>query len=146
MSQFCNLHVQTFIAMFRVAQTELKCNWFYRNCLANDGNTSTLSGFSNSSTRSSLKQNWKMTLQSREILIVALKLSIACWKCFIRSKEFDKNFSKWNQYMYHKIASSNTSRLRAHVGLFRLLMKGIFGSYVLWPFDKNYIFLISDAH
>ena len=62
-------------------QTESKCNWFYRNCLANDGNTSTLSGFSNFSTRSSLKQNWKMTLQSREILIVALKLSIqVCFK------------------------------------------------------------------
>ena len=77
-------------------QTESKCNWFYRNCLANDGNTSTLSGFSNFSTRSSLKQNWKMTLQSREILIVALKLSIACWKCFTSTKEIDKNFSKWN--------------------------------------------------
>ena len=101
LSQFCNLHVQTFIAMFRVAQTELKCNWFYRNCLANDGNTSTLSGFSNSSTRSSLKKNWKMTVQSREILIVALKLSIACWKCFTSSKEFDKNFSKLNQYIQY---------------------------------------------
>ena len=32
---------------------------------------------------------------------------------------------------YRKITSSNTSRLEAHVGLFRLLMKGIFGPYVL---------------
>ena len=32
---------------------------------------------------------------------------------------------------YRKIASSNTSRLEAHVGFFRLLMKGIFGPYVL---------------
>ena len=31
---------------------------------------------------------------------------------------------------YRKIASSNTSRLEAHVGFFRLLMKGIFGPYV----------------
>ena len=32
---------------------------------------------------------------------------------------------------YRKIASSNTSRLEAHVDFFRLLMKGIFDSYVL---------------
>ena len=42
--------------------------------------------------------------------------------------------------IYRKIASSNTSRLEAHVGFFRLLMKGIFGPYVLWPFDKKLIF------
>ena len=32
---------------------------------------------------------------------------------------------------YRKIVSTNTSRLEAHVGLFRLLMKGILGPYVL---------------
>ena len=32
---------------------------------------------------------------------------------------------------YHKVASSNTSRLEAHAGIFRLLMKGIFDPYVL---------------
>ena len=31
---------------------------------------------------------------------------------------------------YRKIASSNTSCLKAHVGFFRLLKKGIFGLYV----------------
>ena len=31
---------------------------------------------------------------------------------------------------YRKIASSNMSRLEAHVGFFRLLMKWIFGPYV----------------
>ena len=41
---------------------------------------------------------------------------------------------------YRKIASSNMSRLVAHVGFFRLLMKGIFGPYVLWPLDINLIF------
>ena len=35
---------------------------------------------------------------------------------------------------YHKVASSNKSRLEAHAGFFRLLMKGIFDVYVLWPF------------
>ena len=42
--------------------------------------------------------------------------------------------------MYRKIASSNTSRLEAHVGFFRLFMKGIFCPYVIWPFDKKLIF------
>ena len=32
---------------------------------------------------------------------------------------------------YRKVASSNMSRLEAHVGFFRLLMKGIFEPYVL---------------
>ena len=39
-----------------------------------------------------------------------------------------------------KIISSNTSRLEAHAGLFRLLMKGIFEPYVLWLFEKKLIF------
>ena len=47
---------------------------------------------------------------------------------------------------YRKIASSNTSRLEAHVGFFRMLMKGTFGPYVLWPFDKKLYFLLSNAH
>ena len=41
---------------------------------------------------------------------------------------------------YYKIVSSNTSCLEAHVGFFRLLMKGIFGPNVLWPFEKKLIF------
>ena len=41
---------------------------------------------------------------------------------------------------YHKVASSNTSGLEAHVGFFRLVIKGSFGPYVLWPFDKKLIF------
>ena len=39
-----------------------------------------------------------------------------------------------------KGASSDTSRFEAHAGLFRLSIKGIFDAYVLWPFDKNFIF------
>ena len=34
-------------------------------------------------------------------------------------------------FIYRKIASSNTSRLEAHAGFFRSLMKGIFDPYVL---------------
>ena len=47
---------------------------------------------------------------------------------------------QWNSYC--KVASSNTSRLEAHAGFFRLLMKGIFDPYVLWPFDKKLISLL----
>ena len=32
-------------------------------------------------------------------------------------------------YSYCKVSSSNTSRLEAHTGFFRLLMKGIFDPY-----------------
>ena len=32
---------------------------------------------------------------------------------------------------YHKVTSSDTSRLEAHTGFFKLLMKGIFDPYVL---------------
>ena len=42
--------------------------------------------------------------------------------------------------IYRKVASSSPSRIEAHAGLFRLLMKGIFDPYVLWPFDKKLIF------
>jgi hypothetical protein len=41
---------------------------------------------------------------------------------------------------YHKVESSNTSHLEAHAGIYRLLMKGIFNAYVLWPIDKKLIF------
>ena len=40
---------------------------------------------------------------------------------------------------YRKVASSNMSCLEAHAGFFRLLMKGIYGPYALWPFDKKLI-------
>ena len=38
---------------------------------------------------------------------------------------------------YRKVASSNTSRLEAHTGIYRLLMKGIFDAHVLRPFAKE---------
>ena len=36
-----------------------------------------------------------------------------------------------NRNTYRKVASSNTSRLEAHAGFFKLLMKGIFDPYLL---------------
>ena len=47
-----------------------------------------------------------------------------------------------NQTVYRLVASRSTSRLVTCLGLFRLLMKGIFGPYVLWPLDRKLIFWI----
>jgi hypothetical protein len=52
---------------------------------------------------------------------------------------YKKKYIKKNNYLtpyqinveYCKTASSNMSHLEAHVGFFRLLMKGIFGPYVM---------------
>ena len=41
---------------------------------------------------------------------------------------------------YRRVASSNLSRLEPHPGFYRLLMKGNFDNYLLWPFDKKIIF------
>ena len=43
---------------------------------------------------------------------------------------------------YLIVASTNLSRFKVHAGLFRLLMKGIFDPYLLWPFCKTLIFLL----
>ena len=40
---------------------------------------------------------------------------------------------------HRKVPSFNASHLEAHAGFFRLLMKGIFDLYVVWPFDKKLI-------
>ena len=51
----------------------------------------------------------------------------------------------WFHMSYRKVASSNMSRLEAHVGFFRLLMKGIFNPYVQWSFDKKLIFWLATS-
>ena len=43
--------------------------------------------------------------------------------------------SQW--LSYRKVASSRLPQLVAHLRIFRLLMKGKFDSYVLWPLAKN---------
>ena len=40
---------------------------------------------------------------------------------------------------YRKVASFNTSCLDEHAGFFKLLMKGIFDSCVLWPFNEKLV-------
>ena len=47
-------------------------------------------------------------------------------------------YNKSNK-VYRKVASSNTSCLEANAGFLKLFMKGIFDTYVLWPFDKKLI-------
>ena len=42
-------------------------------------------------------------------------------------------------FIYCKVVSSKMSGLEAYAGFFRLLMKGIFDHYVLWPFEKKLI-------
>ena len=54
--------------------------------------------------------------------------------CVYSKKIFDNSglclIHKIISFESHKVTSSNTSRLKAHAGFFRLLMKGIFGPYV----------------
>ena len=46
--------------------------------------------------------------------------------------------SKHINLAYRKVASRSTSRLVAHLRVFRLLMKGRFDAYVLWPLTKRF--------
>ena len=46
-------------------------------------------------------------------------------------KECNEDCKQINGNIYRKVASSNTSRLEAHDGFFRLFVKGIFDPYVL---------------
>ena len=45
-------------------------------------------------------------------------------------------------FKYHKAAKRSTSCLVAHPGIFRLLMKGKFEVYFLWPFGEKLMFEI----
>ena len=54
----------------------------------------------------------------------------------MREREPEKKGTA-NSTPYRRVISSNTSRLEAHAGYFRLFMKGIFDAYVLWHFSKN---------
>ena len=55
--------------------------------------------------------------------------------CFIKNKNAKYTNGSTNNLFfsgnYRIVASSSLSRIEAHVGLFRLLMKGIFDPYVL---------------
>ena len=59
-----------------------------------------------------------------------------CWK------RLDRSFFIWIFINNVWVASRSMSRLVTCHGLFRFLMKGIFGPYVLWPLDKKLIFWI----
>ena len=63
-------------------------------------------------------------------------------KTNFQTKRFQKTIVELMEY--RKVASSNTSRLEAHAGLFRLIMNGIFDPYVLDLLTKV-DFLISNA-
>ena len=59
------------------------------------------------------------------------------WNC---SNLFWSDLVQTTSLKFCKIKRSNMSCWEAHVGFFRLFMKGIFGPYVLWHFDKKLIF------
>jgi len=63
-------------------------------------------------------------------------------KTNFQTKRFQKTIVELMEY--RKVASSNTSRLEAHAGFFRLIMNGIFDPYVLDLLTKV-DFLISNA-
>ena len=88
------------------------------------------------------KKNWEVLIETEGIQAISvpdgwnptppppsfLGLKEACLYIY---------FVFMTQDIYPKVGSSNTSRLEGHSGFFRLLMKGIFNPYVLWPFAKN---------
>ena len=87
-------------------------------------------------TLSFTKMCWKIGggwLHFERVSEKAAKLSTYTWNFGLN---LNKNAKKTN---YRKVGSSNMSCLEAHTGFFLLLMKGIFGPYLLWMFDKELI-------
>ena len=64
----------------------------------------------------------------------SLAASMAGWGIFLIYDH--SGFARWKK---KNTLGTDTSRLEAHAGFFRLLMKWIFDPYVLWPFDKRLI-------
>ena len=100
-----------------------------------------------------LKKFWKVKkkysgfsiYKNRSNLSIPCKIrfSLACikdafWGLWLFWRIFFYILNQVN-WIYRKVASSNTSHLEAHAVFFRLLMKGSFDLYVLWPFDKKLI-------
>ena len=61
---------------------------------------------------------------------------------FFKSQRFSGIYSNkicycWQKLAYRKVESSRLSRLVACLRIFRLLMKGEFDDYVLWPLAKR---------
>ena len=79
---------------------------------------------------------WQKLHQELFLSLVVLPASYNGLKLFL---EEALTHNLWYTLEYCKVASSNTSCLEEHAGFFRLLMKGIFDPYVLWPFHKKLI-------
>ena len=73
----------------------------------------------------------RVKLQNAAFLLVNIEIWFDFPVYALSWQEKDIVKVKLHICMYRKITSSNTSRLEAHVGFFRLLKKGIFGPYVL---------------
>ena len=61
-------------------------------------------------------------------MVFAKLVSILCKVTIGYQVRFDKRLIK---FMYRIVASTSPSRIEAHAGIFRSLMKGIFDPYVL---------------
>ena len=78
-------------------------------------------------------------------IIVLFPNSLSCFR--MPNTDLEHTISIFQLFLvfgsvYRIVASRSTSQLVTCLGLFRLLMKGIFGPYVLWPLDKKLIFWI----
>ena len=101
--------------------------------------------------QSESKFNFPFEFVDHSVKFRILGLFCSCYHiCRCVSRNAISYFTQWGQkcfwyrrkIIYCQIASSNTSRLEADAGLFRLVMKGTFSSYILWPFDKKLISLL----
>ena len=83
-----------------------------------------------------LKQK-KMCVLTHTLLLMRVKLFPMSFHLSKRLNDHSSGFPRSSLlkvvilFYYRKVVSSNRSRLEAHAAFFRLLMKGIFDSYVL---------------
>ena len=82
--------------------------------------------------------------------VVSLERQLDFMTWFVKQYHFGRVFFFFHRFffgfnrklVYRIVASRSTSRLVTCLSLLRFIMKGIFGPYVLWPFDKKLIFWI----
>ena len=74
---------------------------------------------------SGVRPGWKLT-----------GAPVASWPAALACIDFFSKAELEIKLSYRKVTSSRLSWLVAHFHIFRLLMKGNFDAYVLWPLDK----------
>ena len=74
-------------------------------------------------------------------MVKLVKSSVECQNLYHTGKQWCTRNLNALIFRYRKVSNSNASCLEAHAGFFRLLMKGIFGTYIC-PFDKKLLMYI----